>query len=333
MRALIAPFVLVLICTACDPMNFKFVTSGENPDDAPIISRTIQGLALKPATPSDAKIFRDAQNNALVEWRRRGRINYHWRDRAGVPVSEESEYYEIEAYNGSNVANTYRVPLAVAQPIQWTLLQDDQSDSANFTIASDGSGTIYKTTSSAFLPAVLWGSKQLIQGDFIFEFQIYNDGSQTFNVPDLVNVRGAADPIHGLELAEWGNFGTVPTAYLVPGATHAGPNVPYATADRFVMSYKQGSIYFYKNPANDSWPVIYAASAAQNAAPYRVCFSGVHFPTALRNPTLLRFDTPDWTYTADMQTGDGLTPGNSIHLKIYQVSAITGRGLPLDVTL
>lgn len=329
MRSLVSLFVLVLTCTACaDPMNFKFVTSGQNPDDAPIISRTIQGLTLKPATPSDAKIFRDAQNNALVEWKRRGRINYHWRDRAGVPVSEESEYYEIEVYNGANVANTYRVPLTIAQPVQWNKFY--RSDL--FTVTADGKGSIYRFND--FIGDVTAaGSRQLINGDFVFEFESYHDGSLLYYFPDVL-IAPANDAASGTTI---GGFfgGTNWTGF--PFISNSGGLVPtVAAGDRFVIAYQSGVVKYFKNPTSDQSPVLFQQSAPATYFPYWIraaCASPGASGFGIKNPSLLRFDTPDWTYTADMQTADGLTPGSSIHLKIYQVSAVAGRGLPLDVTL
>lgn len=39
------------------------------------------------------------------------------------------------------------------------------------------------------------------------------------------------------------------------------------------------------------------------------------------------------SYTAAEQTTDGLTPGNLVRMKIYQISATVGRGYVRDVTL
>jgi hypothetical protein len=336
-RAFIALFVLVFLCAACggledNPILFKFVTSGQNPDDAPIITRTIQGLALKPATPSDAKIFRDAQNNALVEWKRRGRINYHWRDRAGVPISEESEYYEVEVYNGGNVANTYRVPIALAQPIQWSPAFGNPG--SQLTFATDGSGTVTRTTFTDGLINVIV-SKQQIVGNFVFEFETYADASSgVYDGPDLVSAQSAVAPSVSAVASLIGSAGAshyfdISRAVGLPITTH------FAAGDRYAISYVNGTATFFKNPATNQSPFLDSQAAAQTYAPYQIQlnFGPAGWIEGLKNPKLLRFDTPDWTYTADMQTVDGLTPGNSIHLKIYQVSAVAGRGLPLDVTL
>lgn len=43
--------------------------------------------------------------------------------------------------------------------------------------------------------------------------------------------------------------------------------------------------------------------------------------------------TPTATYTSAQQTSDGLTPGNAVHVKIYQISGLIGRGHAGDFTL
>ena len=53
--------------------------------------------------------------------------------------------------------------------------------------------------------------------------------------------------------------------------------------------------------------------------------------------TLLRTRTglssPTDTYTAAEQTADGITPGSTVQVKIYQISATVGRGYPGEATL
>lgn len=326
---LFATLLLLTVLMGCADMSrFKFQTSGQNLDVVPIYSFTVEGLVLKPATPSDAKIFRDAQNNALIQWRRRGRINHHWRDRAGVPVSEEREYYEIEALSGSTVVHTYRVPINQAQPIQW---QQVIGDLSYLHFATDGSGTVYRNQNFADDPnaAVAIASKQLIDGDFAFEFQVYNNGSQNYLISDpLINT--ALDAASGDSLAS-----LTATLNNVAVSTPSGSVTTSAIAgDRFVLFYSQGVMSYYKNPISDNSPTFARASVTQGHAPYWIrCSFGVFNNWGIRNPSLLRFVTPDWTYTANMQTADGLTPGAPIHLKIYQVSAQVGRGDPLEVTL
>ena len=40
-----------------------------------------------------------------------------------------------------------------------------------------------------------------------------------------------------------------------------------------------------------------------------------------------------WYYSAANQTSDGITPGDPVRIIIYQISSVTDRGYPEDVTL
>lgn len=51
-----------LVCTGCT-MNFKFPTAGQHPDDAAIISFTLQGNSLKPAAPTGLTATADPSGN------------------------------------------------------------------------------------------------------------------------------------------------------------------------------------------------------------------------------------------------------------------------------
>ena len=316
---------LALCVSACvydgDSLKFKFQTSGQGIDNVPIIERTIRGDILKPPSPTDAKIFRDAQFNALIQWRRRGRINYHWRDRAGVPVSEETEYYEIEVLDGSTVVRTVRIPVNEAQPIQWVVSSGPASE---LTFASDGSGTVFRNTLTNFVfQNVL--SKQQIDGDFVLLFETYHDGDVIYNLPGflLIEPVGVGTSIGGFFTS--GSFiGQV--TFLESTTAIAG--------DQFAIERIDGTTKYYKNPTSDNSPILGSLAPPDVNAPYRIRLVFDHNnKNGIRNPMLLRFTTPDWTYTADMQTADGLTPGDPIHLKIYMVSATVGRGRPLEVTL
>jgi hypothetical protein len=53
------------------------------------------------------------------------------------------------------------------------------------------------------------------------------------------------------------------------------------------------------------------------------------------SPTFVRTTTvtdPTWTYTTAMQTADGHTLGSAATIKVYQMSAVVGRGYPLEDT-
>ncbi|HEY6018470.1 MAG TPA: hypothetical protein VIY48_00785, partial [Candidatus Paceibacterota bacterium] len=55
-------------------------------------------------------------------------------------------------------------------------------------------------------------------------------------------------------------------------------------------------------------------------------YSNGTYATKLRT---LASSTPTVLYSANLQTADGLTPGNPVYVKVYQLSSVVGRGYPL----
>jgi hypothetical protein len=44
--------------------------------------------------------------------------------------------------------------------------------------------------------------------------------------------------------------------------------------------------------------------------------------------TVTSLTSPTVTYSATQQTTDGITPGNPVGVRVYQMSALVGRGIP-----
>jgi len=47
----------------------------------------------------------------------------------------------------------------------------------------------------------------------------------------------------------------------------------------------------------------------------------------------IKATTPTVSYTAAQQTTDGLTPGNPVVLRVFQISATVGRGIQRSATV
>ena len=62
--------------------------------------------ALKPYSPVQITGARDGSGNVTINWIRRTRIGGDWRDGVDVPLSEESERYEIDIMSGVTVKHT-----------------------------------------------------------------------------------------------------------------------------------------------------------------------------------------------------------------------------------
>ncbi|MEP2707821.1 MAG: phage protease [Roseibium sp.] len=69
-------------------------------------SNTLQAVALKPFSPVHLRGKRDAAGNLSISWIRRTRRDGTWADGTDVPLTEDSELYELEVLNGSTVVRT-----------------------------------------------------------------------------------------------------------------------------------------------------------------------------------------------------------------------------------
>lgn len=95
------------------PRFYRGVTEGQDVSSAPDVDLTLAGNDLKPYAVSQIGATIDGGGNYLMAWIRRTRVGGAWLDGTGtVPLSEQSEAYQVDILNGSVVVRT----LAVASP-------------------------------------------------------------------------------------------------------------------------------------------------------------------------------------------------------------------------
>jgi hypothetical protein len=85
------------------PRLYKAVSIGSPLSSAEDISFTYTGAALRPYAPVHLQGTRDSSGNLTLSWIRRARLQGEWREYADVPLLEESERYEVEILDGSDV--------------------------------------------------------------------------------------------------------------------------------------------------------------------------------------------------------------------------------------
>ena len=99
---------------------YKAVTIGDTLGDTAAGSFTYSGLSYKPFAPVHLSGERDGANNLTINWIRRTRLGGQWRDGADVPLSEESEAYEVDILDGETVVRTIS---ATSQTASYTAAQ------------------------------------------------------------------------------------------------------------------------------------------------------------------------------------------------------------------
>jgi hypothetical protein len=86
--------------------KYKPVTIGSTLGAAAAQDFTYAARALKPYAPAQVVGSRDGSGNLTISWKRRTRIGGDWRDAVDIPLSEESERYEVEIFQGVTLKRT-----------------------------------------------------------------------------------------------------------------------------------------------------------------------------------------------------------------------------------
>lgn len=89
---------------------YKDTTAGELTEDSDTIQFTDTGNTFRPYAPVQVAAVHDGSGGANLSWVRRTRVGGELMPYTGiVPLSEQSEIYEVDIYNGSSVVRTLRV--------------------------------------------------------------------------------------------------------------------------------------------------------------------------------------------------------------------------------
>lgn len=109
-ETVIAPFAVGEILREQRPLSeigslryYRGVTSGDLVADAPDNDLTLAGNDLKPYAPCHIGGFLDVNSNVIITWMRRTRIGWAGLSQDPVPLSEDSELYDVDILNGSGV--------------------------------------------------------------------------------------------------------------------------------------------------------------------------------------------------------------------------------------
>lgn len=91
-----------------DAVSFKAQTVGRDPDLAPAIDLAFSGATLKPYAPARVTWYFDGTDLQGTIYRRT-RVGGAWNGGSTIPLSENSEEYEVDIYNGATLKRTIAV--------------------------------------------------------------------------------------------------------------------------------------------------------------------------------------------------------------------------------
>jgi putative tail protein len=318
-------------------LNYRAVTNGQSLGDAATVSFAWTGMTLRPLAPGNLRGSRDADGNILIQWTRRSRLGSGMLPGSDVPLAEEDELYEVEILNGSNVVlRTIRVTVDGGDPALLTGSVNPQYISFNSLLSptlTDGSSNAY--------------TKQLLDrsGSWI-EARLSTTGS------DFASI-GLIEPQYA---SRWGyqlptgiyrstlNFSPVG----VPGieVTEAAPGDTFVT-----VRYSSGSLgvnavririvilgsevrYYWDYTGDGSVP--FYISNIPAPLPLKGIVAVVNataVASKVQNIFVGQLVTPSTVYPVAQQVNDfGATQG-AIKVRIYQISALVGRGPFAEATL
>lgn len=103
--------------------DYKAVTNGMTLATAAARSFTNEGCGLKPYAPVHLGGGRNAAGDATLNWVRRGRISGEWRSGATVPLSEETEAYQVDIFSSSARTTVVRTIAVSAQTASYSAAQ------------------------------------------------------------------------------------------------------------------------------------------------------------------------------------------------------------------
>ncbi len=86
---------------------YKAVTFGDTLANTESESFVYRAKSLLPYAPVHVKAVRDSSGNVTFSWVRRNRLHGQWRDYVDVPLSENSELYDIEIMDGETVVRSF----------------------------------------------------------------------------------------------------------------------------------------------------------------------------------------------------------------------------------
>lgn len=311
--------------------NYKAVTTNQDVSDATPVSFTWTGGTLRPLSPVNIRGDRDAANSLLALWTRRTRISQGLHDFAGVPLAEEREEYRVEAYDGSTLVRTMTAITGMSLP-------------ALFNIPGGSKGSTLVTTSTT----------RSVGRSFQVVAQAGNYIEASLSLGVAVDTQVSA----GIGLvtpgADWtdtsgGGFPPVAPEYEVildyDGADYrlvvrrfgnlVGDLVGVTISERVRITLSGSEIRFTRSWVGPGTPPFYIAPVAPTF-PYHAYAhargNGVTGATVGKAVMTIN-PQPALVYAAAQQTQDGLTPGDPVKLRIYQVSAIVGNGAYREATI
>lgn len=315
--------------------NYKVVTTNQDVADATAVPFTWTGGTAKPLPPSSVRGQRDNDGNLLILWNRATRTGAGMTSGTDVPLSEEQEKYEVEVYDGATVKRTMTAIVGMNLPAIMLGLDGTPTGTSKNNIESLGPAFTGHTAQTIpvtgnFFEAEMGGgvspSFELSQFGFIAPNADWTDTANSNTAFDLLVVYTKTNLGGGVLRSTFQIYerGVLAGTYNYDSAT-------YLVKPRIRVLLQSGEFRVYLNWTGASSVPIHVTGIAPTP-PYTV---GVHCSGTtfayLRGAVMTIYPQPATVYSTAQETEDGLTA--PVKLRIYQISAVVGRGGYAEATI
>lgn len=315
--------------------HYKFVTAGQDVDDAPTITQVWRGFSLKATPPNPiAGTFDTASGGLLTDW---------FDETQSVPGQDPS--FELEIRDGNPGTTTVRGPLTIrplelqrissTPPLVKVLSGGFLTSGAYTFIEPGGFNAVWSSDDwniNGLAMLVESQSNFKIAGGFMIEAQT-SDLAGTINglFPSFFGIKTEDVDADPPLFIGWTKAGSVNPDVIVPSGAPIEKIYFMQPGDRFTMQIApDGTVSFYINymgASSDPWWV--SPVKLQMGLTYRMQFINTPYATGIgasfytvrvRNTRWLR-QMPEFLYTGDMQREDnsGALP-SSVHLRVRKKS-------------
>jgi putative tail protein len=326
--------------------NFKAASVGQAQADAPVTSFTFRGFSKQELPPTNPYRLDLPNGDAIFGWTPSSRIGIGMRP--GTDVTLLDLLFDFEPIVSGVPRTARRIRVDDTEHIPWEILRDPK---ALVTQQSDGGLSI--SSIGGNYGDVLLVSKQTLlpEDDVTFSFTVDSRCAatspgplcvgliKTSRIPTLSGISPGIgigeQPDYGFVCGVFGEgtalcVNTVSTQLIDPNSH----GVDELTVVRLTIQVKGGVVRYYQDLKDPSSPAFHVGVSPITES-YKLFVRQKTPNTAGRimtKPRLLR-NSPTYLYTAAAMTADGITVPDPVHFKVYAVSALVGRGRPLEATL
>lgn len=297
-------------------INYKFVTVGQDPDDAAIVANTWRGYSLKAETPASIAGNYDQANGSLL---------LDWIDETVLsPTSDDA--FELEIRNGpGSGATTIRGPIPI-KPIDLARVSGTPPLKAKnpggsylslgaYSYVDPGGFDVAYSSSDwdtfGLHALVESDSPVTVRGGMMLETQVAEDPLTGNLFPSVIGLTPVGG-FPGAIVAGWIKHSSINPDVIFPLGAPIGKVYHMVKGDRFTLIIQpDGTVAYYINyhgAISDPWYV--SATTIDFSQQYKVQFWNEPYPTGgsshtlrVRNTRWLR-NMPEYIYTGDQQKAD-----------------------------